>query len=805
MAIGDDFAIDYTNKRIYHNTGDTVYTVNALYSWLQDTFDELNQMDDEVPMSAQTPTAYTMINGWWLDISEDSYAHKYLSGGAIETSGYANWVIQKLEVDSQSTQAQSSDVGKDVKDDGTTVGPLLGFITKSGTTQTWWVRDERETPAQIADSSAMTITGSSADGTADGASASGEELFANVYTLGTIESSPSPQIYIFQNGSAISEWSDLTNWERGHIDVLIQVKEAGTEIDNAVITVFARQYGDLYDNFEIDLTDGGRNAVPLSTATDLDNDSPEKYLLFDSTDLTFSAGEIVQELNGTWSAEVVSVQDNGSTGYVGIGGLKGTISDNDTFWGHTSSAYGSTNGTDGSILVSYDTETVEPTTLGQVMVGSASGAKGILRGVSNLSNDGLLLMDTNGDYQADSSYYTAFQSSEIVNGSTEGKVTLDGVTNLRAVAGYDDIGIWFMNGHIGVDSNNTLDVGMNVTGQNSGATGVVLYDPGVSGGSVFLGNVTGTWESGETMLNDDGSEYATTNSALTLDHTVQKNFSQQSAYDYDVVVECRGRTLAQVYEYFKYVTREDSTFSMYSLKLSGASLTFNTLDGEEYIRAYIDEDTPANSYTPKKASPLGTFAGGVLFGAQGVWLQNMASADSQNFQLIDSNGNTRTPPVSVTVKISSIQAGDRVSVFRTSSGSIDKAMYALTDDNSGAGTTLWIATALDSDTPDSGYVRIVDTSAETEERIFYDSWSGSAINLSTAHSGGYGSTDTIYIPFIDTTATGTSAEETVIYSSNRAVLIRVRLKGILPFETSGTINTSGLSVAAIRTADSIVS
>ncbi len=59
MAIGDDWTINYGTKEISHTSGSTVYTVNEMYSWLQDTFDELAQLDDDVPMSAQTPTQYT--------------------------------------------------------------------------------------------------------------------------------------------------------------------------------------------------------------------------------------------------------------------------------------------------------------------------------------------------------------------------------------------------------------------------------------------------------------------------------------------------------------------------------------------------------------------------------------------------------------------------------------------------------------------------------------------------------------------------------------------------------------------------
>ncbi len=39
---------------------------------------------------------------------------------------------------------------------------------------------------------------------------------------------------------------------------------------------------------------------------------------------------------------------------------------------------------------------------------------------------------------------------------------------------------------------------------------------------------------------------------------------------------------------------------------------------------------------------VGTFAGGKFFGARGIFIQNMDSGDIQNYQLIDSNGVTRS-------------------------------------------------------------------------------------------------------------------------------------------------------------------
>ena len=59
--------------------------------------------------------------------------------------------------------------------------------------------------------------------------------------------------------------------------------------------------------------------------------------------------------------------------------------------------------------------------------------------------------------------------------------------------------------------------------------------------------------------------------------------------------------------------------------------------------------------------------------------------------------------------------------------------------------------------------------------------------------------------YIDEAASGTISQTTLVYSADIPVLIRVRRYGILPFEVESAITSMGLSVAAIRTVDSIVS
>jgi hypothetical protein len=654
MAIADDFTIDYVYKRIYHSSGTTVYSVNALYSYLMNTFDEPEQMDDTVPMSAQTPTDYTFINSWFMD--DNSY--RFLKGGAIQTNGYAS-NIHVLSFASSTFVA--GDIGFTIQDDGVDFGTILS-VNAAGTKV--WVRTGSATVA----AQGSVMTGNAHTGTTTTTYTTGEDLFPNVYTLGSIEEDDDQQIYIIQNGISLSEW-----WPDAgaapptrHIDVLIKTKEQGVEIDDGKITVFLRHYpsdglADLYDHFDIDLSGGGRNAVPLATSPDLNNTSSHAI-----------------------------------------------------------------------------------------------------------------------------------------------------------VSGYNDITIAWVNGTIthGAVTNGPFENFETVTGGASGATAVVLLD---DTGVMTLGNIiigSTAFQNGEVLTGSSSGATTTTSSTVTAAYTMEKNFIKQAPNDYSVIIDCNGHRLSEVYEYMKYVLRENSSFDTYGMMTASATLSQNILDGEQYIRAYNDYDTPANSYSPVKAAPFGTFAGGKLFGARGVWVENMHPDDILQYQLIDSGNTTRTPPTQATITVTNLIASDRVAVFRTTAGTtINKAMYAAAAGNNSGATTFVVGSAITNDTPTAGTIRIIDdsdTGATRERRHTYSSWDGVTFSgLSPALDRNYTAVDDkVYIPFIDEVASDTSASVTVIYVSDRSILVRVRrytATAILPFETTGTFGSNGFSIATIRTTDTIVS
>jgi len=228
MAIADDVAIDYVNKIVARDASptSTVYTVNALYSYLMTTFDELSTMDDKVPMSAQTPTSYTMINGWY--IRED--LTQFLEGGAIQTSGYITEIRTLICGSPSWTSFVAGDVGS-LLTAGTT-GDTGTIVDYDNTAYKIWVRmiDSGDT---FDDNDEAYTSATTGVGQSTAISTTGEHLFANPYTLGTLEGTP--DIYIYQNGSKLTTW-----WAAGHFDILVKVTESGVDIDSKTILVLCR-------------------------------------------------------------------------------------------------------------------------------------------------------------------------------------------------------------------------------------------------------------------------------------------------------------------------------------------------------------------------------------------------------------------------------------------------------------------------------------------------------------------------------------------------------------------------------------
>ena len=689
----------------------TIYTTNQLYSYLMDIFDEQGAMDDDMPMSAQTPSAYSMVNNWFID----DVTCQYLKEGAItQTRDNAKIALLTFQV-SGYTPCIASDITKQVIWDASNHGALLAY---NNTTRKWWVR----TVDSFSPPKAITLDGGGTGaGTATAFDNTGEDLFANVYTLGTIETLT--DVYIYQANAKISAW-----WNFNHIDVLVKVKEFGSEIDGANITVYTRVYTDMYDYFGIDLTAGGRNAVPLATSDDLDNTTTVATILnyMDTLRIMFVGGTIPY------------------SGAAGDSPVKHKV-----IHGQTSHA------------TAYILNTTSPFVLGNI--------------------EG------------------TFQNAEVIEICEEIKFDARVATKFFAAGDNIDNG-----------------------GASTAIVRKVIQDPQDAGveGILYVTDVSGTW-SDEDPIEEGAVQYATQNGAMltntfTANTTSTVTFAATTTKDldngagavaYNVIIDLNGLTIKNLYEFVKALDRRTSTIQTFPTNGVDTRYAYN---GEFYQKANT-------TYTQiKKASPFGTFAGGAFYGARGIWIEDMAGADAEKYSLIDAENNPQNPPTSATIKVvAMIATNDRLLVCESTgenSTIIKRNQYTNVGQGSGVGYVTVSGAIADDAPPTNGVVRVVydyGLGTEGEDIYTYTSIDRSGADdkfmISGVTARAYDSGDRTYNPFIDNTADASGNREVILkYSgATKYVVTRVRLKAYIPFQVAGSFASGLTTVTAIRTADGI--
>ena len=200
---------------------------------------------------------------------------------------------------------------------GTNTGTLLDVQDLGGGNAILWIRPDTSAAGNdFDDIGTLTCNVHTASFTYDVTPpvvswATGESLWSNIYTLGTIEANT--HIYISQNGTNLVAYKDTTDWwSDGHIDILVNVKEASVEIDEGYITVLARQYSKTYSNYIVDLTNGGRNPIPLQTGNDLDNQTGFWTFTGSAGSAPFTVGEVISKSSTNKKGVITAVA--GTTG-----------------------------------------------------------------------------------------------------------------------------------------------------------------------------------------------------------------------------------------------------------------------------------------------------------------------------------------------------------------------------------------------------------------------------------------------------------------------------------------------------------
>ncbi|MGW8181757.1 MAG: hypothetical protein ACWGQW_23755, partial [bacterium] len=387
-----------------------------------------------------------------------------------------------------------------------------------------------------------------------------------------------------------------------------------------------RHYGDSFDHFEIDLSSGGRNAVPLATAVDLNNYPPagngEIYL--DVADTTgFVVGNFAEGATSGAYGEIVEI-DAGND-YLYLGNVIGTFQTSETI-------HESTDPSDTANRTGDSTTNDGATAYFNVVAGYT----------------GIKIYSVSGEIDVDTTTGSEPALYETITGGTYSSTAI--------VLGITVSGTW-----------------------GSGGTATIQ-----------IGNASGGFADGETLTFGGGGTAAVNdaNGVDGTVVTVARNFQQQSSYNYNVICDLNGDQVFDFYEYLKYVCRDESVYSIYSYSSGirlinfvaggyvncvegdvGRAVTGGSTGDSGTLLAYDNGNriwtvkmdactgTPANDdlfdqaetvsvsggtgtgtsiggavpdamdgqeyigampqYAPTKASPLGTFAGGTYFGPRG--------------------------------------------------------------------------------------------------------------------------------------------------------------------------------------------
>lgn len=622
----------------------------------------------------------------------------------------------------------------------------------------------------------------------------GESLWANIYSIGTIESNT--HLYIQQNSLNLTAYKATTDWwSDGHVDILVNVKELGTETDEGYIKVFARQYSKTYSYYTVDLTAGGRNPIPLQTGNDLDNQTGYKTVAFDGGSGTLAVGDVIT-ISSASRAVVTAVTGaasaTGTFDYYLVGDPITDFSDNESFTSTTGKA----------ALINGSSSDAGPAALGSPPTVTFGGLS--TGGSEDIDENGTaenysITIDCNQNALADVYEYTKYITRRGNTGDIDaGSLTIEGQFYL---------GTEYRLKYTG-SVTGTIVAGNTVTQETSGATGIVV-NHNTTDKIIMLRNTRGTFgthatnytltdgsTSGTVEIDSEasavtpvgaapfgtfagGTFFVATGIVLTDYLTAEANNFQLKT-DEGTVVEAPTKVTLSVGN-----TRSGDKVGVFRLSAAGGSIIKDRYNATVQS-ALATTAVMGSSVTVDEA---GRSVGGVIrlvdTSASREYRIRYSSWSSATFTLTSStiasaDSGTNTTTIVETGAFAASKVGDLV--VNVTRGNAASYITVITDDN-----TVTISPAITGQT----------TSDEIRLNV---------LPVATTTSP----QDTWYVPLIDTYETtgssGTPGTETALITYLADIPVRVRARNagnIIPYEADSTVTSTGMSNSIIRTSDTI--
>jgi hypothetical protein len=206
----------------------------------------------------------------------------------------------------------------------------------------------------------------------------------------------------------------------------------------------------------------------------------------------------------------------------------------------------------------------------------------------------------------------------------------------------------------------------------------------------------------------------------------------------------------------------------------------------------------------------GASTGSAIIGGFGFGIE--ATDLSANDKVFDLTNTQVTPPNYVTFTVNGLVSGeDYVLVGPESGGTFQTNQFTLASArNTDNITSIVVNTAIPSDTPTTGTIRVADNNG-VFRRLSYSGYTGSTFTInSTDGNEDFAAVpanvgNSVFISYIDKLATASSASFTSVFLSTRPLYVRTRdgqiSSPVKTFETAASLGSGGGSVTIIRTPD----
>ena len=489
-----------------------------IYGATEDLFTVPTQQNDGLIFSAETPGEYTTgiidagdAEPWFIDHFTMQHIigdFANFTGCALKTSGWTRSLpgdgtgnIGILVVPVSSGGAiVPGDIGQDISHADGDSGTLLDVIITGGATDYLWIRPDTNALADDWNTGSGVITeaGTSHTATQSAIGHTGEMVWGNVFSQGALVTDT--HIYVLQNGVKVTAFDQTDNdfWPDGHMDRAIPITDYTTTafptIDLGFLTVKANQYGSKYSTaiIRMNSTSGGNVSAGLSSGNDITNTTGYNSVTFNGAG--FAAGwSVGDEMVGTTSGArgIITLITSPGASQVVHYYLVG-----DPLTNFTSAGEAVTNADDTG---TGNTTVAAPALQGPKLTTWFDGNSIPTYAFANTQ------VDIDDDGTAEEWGITIdLLSCSLAQMHEANKVThaRGSVIDQDGVDGEQWIGLDYAINYASITG--TVPEGSTVTGNTSGATGIVVSNPAGASNTALLRNSRGTFVDGERIYETDG-------------------------------------------------------------------------------------------------------------------------------------------------------------------------------------------------------------------------------------------------------------------------------------------------------------